>query len=346
MSTYTYTLSNRYVELVVVWLLQFLSFFNSCFFSGASLLAGITELKNHAIFFNAPFLEGFVEVVNHCGSGRALFSTLGRWNDIKLHPALLVKGLEEAESSLQSSQNDGLWGHLKHRRVVLAFALNIDGDPNHDLDFEFVSSVHNPGSEESLFVISDDNHAGALFKQVVHRQVLLLFVSLLQFFLIFFLFLFDSTFREVELHTDLLLDAELVSDGLPQLFDLARGLELDNSVLTCFLNLRTCVNYLTSFFISLCLLSGNLNLISEGIYDRYFRLILCRLSIFAGLGRSGTSSPLFRNCNNDGAVILDTCVINLSSILLEDLTTLNLKLDTIYIYVTKCGRGLLLNKLF
>ena len=312
--------------------------------SGGAPLAGITELKDHAIFFNAPLLEGFVEVVDHCGSGRALFS-LGRWNDKKLHPALLVEGLEEAESSLQSSQNDGLWGHLKHRRVVLSFALNIDGDPNHDLDFEFVSSIDDPGSQESRFVIGDDNHAGALFKQVVHR-LLLLFISLLQFFLIFFLFLFDSTFSEVELHTDLLLDAKLVSDRLSQLFDLARGLELDNSLLTCFLNLRTCVNYLTSFLISFCLLSGNLILISEGIYDRYFRLILCRLSIFVGLGRSGTSSSLIRNCNNDGAVILDTCVINLSSILLEDLTTLNLKLDTIYIYVTKCGWGFLLNKLF
>ena len=85
-------------------------------------------------------------------------------------------------------------------------------------------------------------------------------------------------------------------------------------------------------------------LVSEGIYDRYFRLILCRLSIFVGLSRRGTSSSLFQNCNNDGAVILETCIINLSSILLEDLTTLNLKLDTLYIYITKLGWGLLFYK--
>ena len=137
----------------------------------------------------------------------------------------MVEGLEEAQSRLQSRQDRGLWGHLKHRWVVLAFALNIDGDPNHDLDLEFVGPVDDPRGQESRFVIGNDNHAGALFEQVA--LLLLFLVSLLQFFLIFFLFLLDSAFREVELHTDLLLDAQLVSDRLPQLFDLGRGLQLD-----------------------------------------------------------------------------------------------------------------------
>ncbi len=182
---------------------------------------------------------------------------------------------------MKSSQNNCLWGHLNHRRVVLSFALNINSDPNHDFDFEFVCTIDNTGSGKSQLVIRNDDHPSALFEQILEHGQL---ISLLHFFLIFFLFLFFSgSLREVELDVDLVLNAKLLLDGLPELFDLGRWLELNDFLLASFLNLRTCVNYLTSILISLGFLSSNLVLISEGIYDRNFRFV-CRLFLSVGLG--------------------------------------------------------------
>ena len=225
---------------------------------------------------------------------------------------MLVEGFEKGELRLQGWEEHGLWGHLHDSWVILSFALNINGDPNNDLNFKFVWAVSDASSLECKLVISDDDVSSTFLKQVLKLSEL---VSLLDLFLVLLLFLFSGSASEVKLDVHLFLDAELVLNGLSQLFDFDWGLELNDSLLSCFLNLRTCVNYLTSILRLQGWLS-NLVLVSEGIYDRNFWFIFCRFSLSCRLDTRRSTRPFLRNSNDNRGVILNSCVIKPSGILL------------------------------
>ena len=298
-NTHIYTLSIRYVELVRCCHL-------SCI---VALFARFTQLKISAIFLNSPFFESFEKVINQNWSCILFFR---RWNDIKLHSALLIEGFEKAESWLKGSQENGLRGNFQDSWIVFSFTLNINGHPNHDFNFKLVWAISDTCSLKWELVICDDDIASAFLEEVIKFRELVPFLDL---FFIFLFLLFGGSTDEVELDVYLFLDAEFFLNGLSQLLDFEWGLELNKSILSCFLNLRTCVNYLTSIFRLLSWLD-NFMLASEGIYDRNFWFVFCRLSLSSWLSCRHWSGSLFTNCHDNGAVVLYTCVIKLSGILL------------------------------
>ena len=316
-NTHIYTLSNRYVELVRCCHL-------SCI---VALFARFTQLKISAIFLNSPFFESFEKVINQNWSWILFFR---RWNDIKLHSALLIEGFEKAESWLKCSQENGLRGNFQDSWIVFSFTLNINGDPNHDFNFKLVWAISDTCSLKWELVISDDDISSAFLEEVIKFRELIPFLDL---FFIFLFLLFSGSTDEVELDVYLFLDAELLLNGLSQLLDFEWGLELNESLLSCFLNLRTCVNYLTSILRLLSCLD-NFMLASEGIYDRNFWFVFSRLSLSCRLSGWRPTCSLLSNGDDNTAVVLNSCVIKLSRILFKGVSTFNMKQDAIYVYIT------------
>jgi hypothetical protein len=54
-----------------------------------------------------------------------------------------MEGLKEGEARLKSRQHERLGGDFNNRRVILALALNIDRDLDHNLNFKLVSMLNN-----------------------------------------------------------------------------------------------------------------------------------------------------------------------------------------------------------
>ena len=131
-------------------------------------------------------------------------------------------------------------------RVILALAVNINGDLYNNLDFELVALVEDACILDSKLVIADDNTVP--LNDMLRNSWFLLNLAFFQFF--FFLFVLGLLLHciswQVELDADLVLNAEVILDNLPKLLDLLRGGDL-NCVLFSSL-LRSCLDHLVSFF--------------------------------------------------------------------------------------------------